>query len=396
MTASPPNMPANTLFDTTDPARHAASKRAAYINLTVNFILTIGQILIGLVGNSQALVADGFHTLSDLITDLMVLFALKHSVKAADADHPYGHARIETAVTVVLGIVMLVVGLGIGARGVLRLASDAPFVAPAAMTLWVAAITILAKEGLYQYTMRTARRFDSELLRASAWHHRSDAISSIIVFIGIAGSLLGIHYMDALAAIGVAVFVAKIGITLGWPAISELIDTGLEPEHLKHLESVILKVDGVKALHLLRTRRAGGRALVDVHIIVDDHLSVSEGHYISEAVRTKLISEIDVVSDVMVHIDPEDDLVHAPSDALPSRTVVRQRLETYFKEIPEARYIDRMTLHYIDGRIHIEVLIPFNAVADGNPGPLTRKLHEAVQKDHEIADLSVHFYCAPK
>lgn len=385
-------LPANTLLDTTDPVRHAASKRVAYVSLAVNFVLTISQIVIGLVGNSQALVADGFHTLSDLTTDLMVLFALKHSVKAADADHPYGHARIETAVTVVLGIILLLVGLGIGVRGVLRLISDAPFVAPAAITLWVAAFTICAKEGLYQYTVRTARRFDSELLRASAWHHRSDAISSIIVFIGIAGSLFGVQYMDALAAIGVALFVAKVGVTLGWPAISELIDTGLEPEHLRHLESVILKVDGVKALHLLRTRRTGGRVLVDVHIIVNDHLSVSEGHYISEAVRSKLINEIDVVSDVMVHIDPEDDLVRAPSDELSSRTLVRQRLEAYFKDIPEARYIERTTLHYIDGRIHVEVLIPFNVLADGNPGPLTRRLREAIGHDQEIADVSVHFY----
>ena len=383
----------HTLFDTSDPLRYAVSKRVTYVSLSANLVLTIGQMLVGVIGHSQALLADGFHTLSDLITDFMVLFALKHGAKEADADHPYGHARIETAITVVLGMILVLVGAGIGVRAVIRLASGVPQVAPATMTLWVAAITILAKEALYQYTMRSARRFDSELLRANAWHHRSDAISSVIVFIGIAGSMAGIHYMDALAAISVALFVAKVGINLGWPAISELIDTGLEPEHIKHLESAILSVDGVKTLHMLRTRRAGGRALVDVHIIVDERISVSEGHYISEAVRAKLIGEIDVVTDVMVHIDPEDDLIKAPSDKLPSRAVVRTRLDRYFKDIPEARHIDRMTLHYIDGHIFIDVMIPVEALAEPwDPHLLARRLHDAVSQDKEIADLEVYFY----
>lgn len=383
----------HTLFDTSDPLRYAVSKRVTYVSLSANLVLTIGQMLVGVIGHSQALLADGFHTLSDLITDFMVLFALKHGAKEADADHPYGHARIETAITVVLGMILVLVGAGIGVRAVIRLASGVPQVAPATMTLWVAAITILAKEALYQYTMRSARRFDSELLRANAWHHRSDAISSVIVFIGIAGSMAGIHYMDSLAAISVALFVAKVGINLGWPAVSELIDTGLEPEHIKHLESAILSVDGVKTLHMLRTRRTGGRALVDVHIIVDERISVSEGHYISEAVRAKLIGEIDVVTDVMVHIDPEDDLIKAPSDKLPSRAVVRTRLDRYFKDIPEARHIDRMTLHYIDGHIFIDVMIPVEALAEPwDPHLLARRLHDAVSQDKEIADLEVYFY----
>lgn len=383
----------HTLFDTTDPVRFAASKRVTYVSMSANIFLTVAQILIGIIGHSQALVADGFHTLSDLVSDFMVLFALKHGAKEADADHPYGHARIETAITVALGIILVLVGVGIGVRAVVRLASGEALVAPAAITLWVAAVTILAKEGLYQYTVRTARRFDSELLRASAWHHRSDALSSVLVFAGIAGSIAGIHYMDALAAISVALFVAKVGIDLGWPAIGELIDTGLEPEHLKHLESAILGVDGVQALHMLRTRRVGGRALVDVHIIVDDHISVSEGHYISEAVRTKLIGEIDVVTDVMVHIDPEDDLVKAPSDKLPSRATVRKRLDGYFRDIPEARHIDHMTLHYIDGHLYIEITLPLDTLTDpGNSQRLAQRLQAAASQDKEIADLEVYFF----
>ena len=383
----------NNLFDTPDPVRYAASKRVTYVSLTLNSLLALGQVIVGIVGHSQALVADGFHTLSDLITDFMVLFALKHGAKEADEEHPYGHARIETAITVALGAIMVAVGAGIGIRAFLRLTDGAAFITPDTMTLWVAAATILTKEGLYQYTVRTARRFGSEMLRANAWHHRSDAISSIIVFVGIGGSIAGIHYMDALAAIGVAFFVAKVGIDLGWPAISELIDTGLEPEHLKHLETTILGVDGVQALHLLRTRRVGGRALVDVHIIVDEHISVSEGHQISETVRTKLIREIDVVTDVMVHIDPEDDLVRAPSSKLPSRTVLRARLDGYFGDIVQWKLVESMTLHYIDGKIYIDLLLPLTCLTNmDDAARVTKRLRTAASQDGDIADITVYFH----
>ena len=384
---------ASNLFDTTNPVRYAASKRVTYVSLTLNSLLALGQVIIGIIGHSQALVADGFHTLSDLITDFMVLFALKHGMKEADEEHPYGHARIETAITVALGAIMVAVGAGIGIRAFLRLVDDAAFITPDTLTLWVAAATILTKEGLYQYTVRTARRFDSEMLRANAWHHRSDAISSVIVFVGIGGSIAGIHYMDALAAIGVAFFVAKVGIELGWPAISELIDTGLEPEHLKHLEATILGVDGVQALHLLRTRRVGGRALVDVHIIVDERISVSEGHQISETVRTKLIREIDVVSDVMVHIDPEDDLVRAPSGKLPSRSVLRARLDGYFSDIAQWKQVEAMTLHYIDGRIYIDLLLPRTCLTDvADVDRIAKRLRAAASQDGDIADVTVYFH----
>src|SRR4030065_86036 len=155
--------------------------------MLTNALLVVGQVAVGIVGHSQALVADAMHPLADLSSDLLVLYALKHSAKEADEEHPYGHARIETAVTLVLGVLLLLVGIGIATRAGLRIAGDMPFMAPAAITLWVSGFTILAKEGLYRYTVGTERRFDSDPLKASAWHHRSDALSSIIVFLRLAG-----------------------------------------------------------------------------------------------------------------------------------------------------------------------------------------------------------------
>ena len=306
-------------YDDSNDARYGASRRVTLVSVVWNLILTIAQVIIGFIGHSQALIADGLHTLSDFFTDFMVLFALKHGRKDADQEHPYGHARIETAVTMILGIMLIAVGAGIAIRAGIRLSTFQTFVVPSAVTLWIALLTLAAKEGLYRYTLLVANRFDSNMLRANAWHHRSDALSSLIVAAGIGGSLLGFGYMDAVAAIIVALMVIKVGGELAWQSLRELVDTGLAAEDLESIRRVILSISGVKALHLLRTRRVGEQALADVHIIVDDHLSASEGHQISEAVRTKLIKEIAPMTDVMVHIDTEEDVEGVSCAGLPLR-----------------------------------------------------------------------------
>jgi cation diffusion facilitator family transporter len=380
-------------LDTTSPERYRVSRRVALLAMSTNALLVIGQVIAGLIGHSQALVADAMHTLADLSTDLLVLYALKHSAKEADEEHPYGHARIETAVTLVLGVILLVVGLGIAIRAGMRLTDHTPFIAPSSLALWASGLTILAKEGLYQYTMRIAQRFGSDMLKASAWHHRSDAISSVIVFLGIAGTMAGIQSLDALAALGVALFVAKIGIQLGWPAINELVDTGLGKEQLQRIRRVILAVDGVRELHLLRTRRIGGRALVDVHIIVDEDISVSEGHYISEMVRTHLVNEVDVVADALVHIDPEDDMHAVPAHDLPSRLAVQAKLKEHFRDIDAAAQIEKTTLHYVRGKLYVELLLPLSTVRDAvEGGQLAQRFRTALAHDPLIASIDVRFH----
>ena len=380
-------------LDVSDESRYRASRRVTWVSVVWNLLLTIAQIVIGVIGHSQALVADGMHTLSDFITDFMVLFALKHSRKGADEDHPYGHARFETAVTMILGLMLLAVGIGIAVSAGMRLYSAQSFVVPSAITLWIAVITLFAKEGLYRYTMLIADRFDSNMLRANAWHHRSDALSSLIVAAGIGGSLLGFGYFDSVAALIVALMVAKVGVDLAWQSLRELVDTGLAPDDLDSIRKTILAVSGVKALHLLRTRRVGGQALADVHIIVDDHVSVSEGHQISEVVRQKLIREIAPVTDVMVHIDTEED-VDSPSCArLPLRDEIEKRLGQYFRDIPEAPQIRHTTLHYLNGRIDIELRLPLTAIA--NPAEaeqLARRFADAAKLDQDIGRLEVLFF----
>lgn len=382
-------------IDASDPERYAISRRVTWVSVFVNLVLTVVQFVVGVLGNSQALVADSIHTLSDIISDLMVLFALFHSKKAADAEHPYGHERIETATTLLLGIMLLAVGIGIAVRAGLRILDAETLPTPDLMTLWAALFTLAAKEILFRYLMHTANRFDSNLLRANAWHARSDAVSSLVVVAGIGGSLVGFAYLDAVAAVVVAIMIGKVGFDLGWPAIGELVDTGLDKEQLQDIRRVILGVDGVRELHLLRTRRVGGHALVDVHIIVDENISVSEGHYISETVRTRLVSEVDVVADALVHIDPEDDTQTAiPVSDLPSRAALLAQLNACFQDIDAATHIEQVTLHYFGGRLRVELLLPLAVLATPADGAelATRFRHAATACNPVIDTLDLRFH----
>lgn len=373
-------------------ARLTASRRVTLISVAANLLLAVAQVIIGYLGHSQALIADGFHTLSDLVTDFMVLYALWHGRKAADEEHPYGHGRIETAVTMILGAVLLLVAVGIAARAIWRLATHEVFVTPAALTLWVAIVTLVVKEGMYQFTVRVADRYDSDMLRANAWHHRSDAVSSLIVVAGIGGALLGFLYLDSVAAIVVALMIVKVGWELATRSLRELVDTGLPRADLETIRRTILSVSGVKAVHALRTRRVGGRALVDVHIIVDERLSVSEGHQISEAVRSRLIEEITPVADVMVHIDTEEDLEGPSGAGLPLRDEVEQRVRRLLRDIPEAQRIEDLTLHYLGGRIHVDLTLPLDCVPDRDEARrLAERLQAALRADADVGTVRVLF-----
>jgi cation diffusion facilitator family transporter len=372
--------------------RYEAGRRVTLVSVTTNLSLTITQVVIGVLGNSQALVADAMHTLSDLVGDMMVLFALMHGRKEADEDHPYGHARIETAVTMLLGVILFAVGIGIAVRAGINLTTATTFVVPSTLAFWTAMLTLGAKEGMYHYTIRVARRFQSDMLRASAWHHRSDALSSLIVAAGIGGSLFGFGYLDSVAALIIALMIIKVGVELAWQAAKELVDTGLSLQDVEAIRATILAVGGVQALHELRTRRLGGRAIVDVHIIVDDRLSVTEGHQISDVVRSRVTGEHPLVSDAMVHIDTEED-IHGPAcPDLPLRDEALQRLARLFRDIPEGKWIERTTLHYRDSRINLELLLPLATVSGPQQAETLRETFQrALGADTVFGDVRLLF-----
>ncbi len=354
--------------------RYRATRNVTLVGSVLDLTLGIAKIVVGTLAHSQALIADGIHSLSDLGTDFMVLYAARHAHRKPDREHPYGHGRIETAATVALGIALVAVAAGIAWDSLRRLFDPDLLLQPGPLALTVAIISVLSKEWIYHYTMRVARRLNSNMLKANAWHSRSDAISSIVVVIGIIGVMLGYPFLDAVAAVVVALLIARIGWDLAWSSLRELIDTALDSDEVKRIRDSIMKVDGVRTLHMLRTRRSGGSAFVDVHILVDPQVSVSEGHQIGERVRRTLLADSSDVSDVTVHIDPEDDERNSPCDHLPLREDLLAALGRAWEGMPMAARVRNVTLHYLNGKVHLDLTLPLDAAAergsDGQPAVL--------------------------
>lgn len=343
--------------NTPDNSRKAVTSRVALVGMAVNIFLTVAQIIGGILTHSQALVADAMHTLSDLVGDIVVLFAAHHAGKAADANHPYGHGRIETLATVILGILLGGVAAAIFLQAWDRLTGDAPLVTPEPWAMAIAALAIIGKEGLYHYTVHVAKRISSPMLKASAWHHRSDAISSVLVLLAIGGAQLGYAWLDSVAAVIVAIMIFYMAIQLILESTSELVDTGLDAQAVQAIREFICVIDGVESVHLLRTRRMGGRVLADVHLQVDGRISVSEGHHIGETVMYRLRKQFPSISDVVIHIDPEDDETVHPCKNLPSRAELLNTLQTLPAAASLLHNIDDLTLHYNGGKLQLEVVL---------------------------------------
>jgi divalent metal cation (Fe/Co/Zn/Cd) transporter len=254
-------------------------------------------------------------------------------------------------------------------------------------------ITILSKEGLYRYTIRIADRYQSSILRANAWHHRSDAISSVIVLIGIGGSLLGVPFFDALAAIGLGTMIIRMGLSLSWNALKELIDTAMSQDEVDAIRKSIIDTGGVLDLHMLRTRLMAGRALVDVHLQVNGNISVSEGHQISENVRNRLIDEFESVDEVLVHIDPEDDEKHEVNIDLPLREEMTKRINDVIATVKDSPPAEKITLHYLKGNIDIDLIFPTIAEIDDTTRRNTAKaVSELLHQDPHVGKVEIYFH----
>lgn len=375
-----------------DKNRYRSTVRVTLVGSALDLVLGVAKLIVGFASHSHALIADGIHSFSDLFTDGLVLYAASHANQAADEEHPYGHRRIETVATVVLGVILVAVAIGIAIDAGQRLFEPERLLKPGMIALIVAAISIVSKEAIYHYTMRTARKVRSDLLRANAWHSRTDAISSIIVFIGIAGTMAGLDYLDALGAIGVALMIIKIGWDLMWRSLRELVDTGLEPDRIKAIRESILSIDGVSALHMLRTRRMGGDALADVHLQVSSVISVSEGHHISEAVRATLIRDIEEISDVTVHIDTENDQAAKRTHELPLRSEVIRHALNCFHNIDAVDDIEQIGLHYLGGKIQLDLLLPLERAHDTVAArELVQQFKDAIRDNDIISNVEIRF-----
>jgi cation diffusion facilitator family transporter len=347
-----------TAFEPANPERYAAAHKSTWVSIYVNLLLTLFQVAGGFFSHSQALMADGLHSLSDLLSDVLVLYANRHGNRHADAKHPYGHARVETAATLILGAFLAALGVGLLVAAAIRLQHPVALQSVNSFALAIALLALFAKEGMFRYMLAVALRVRSQMLVANAWHARSDAASSLVVVVGIIGNLLGYTFLDLVAAAVVGVMIAHMGGKLALEALSELIDTGLDAEEVEAIKQTLLNTHGVVGLHDLRTRKMADNALVDAHILVDPKISVSEGHYIAESARMAVLNHHHVM-DVMVHIDPEDDMQAKHNNKLPSRPVLLEQLSA---RLGDKRLVsNRVVFHYLDGRVDVELYLPIEA-----------------------------------
>lgn len=370
--------------------RHKTTKRVTLVGAAVNCGLAVLQISFGLIGKSQALLADGLHTLSDLSTDFIVLYASKRASKEADEDHPYGHGRIETLATMLLGAILAAVGVGIGLRGVESIFNP-QHSNPEAITIFFAFLAIVAKEGLYRYTLRAARRIHSTLLESNAWHHRSDALSSIVVVIGISAQVLGVPHMDAAAAIVVGVMILLMGFRLGRKALYELIDTGLELKLVDSVRAAMQADSSVVGIHNLRTRSMGGQGYIDAHIEVDSDLTVSEAHYIAHKIEHRVKKQFPKIIDVQIHIDPLDDAVkESVLAALPERSEIEADLQRAWEGISESSEVGQIKLHYLDRLIEIDLVMPASMCTREHQAAIDRLQHGAGNLDY-VGKVNIYY-----
>ena len=337
--------------------RYRIIKKVTLVGALVNCVLATIQVLFGIIGQSQALLADGFHTLSDLSTDIIVLVAIRHSSKAADEDHPYGHGRIETLASVILGMILIGVGAGIAYRGIESILSPRS-ANPQAITIFFASLAIFSKEFLYHYTVRAARQVHSTLLESNAWHHRSDVFSSIIVLIGISAQVFGVAHMDAVAAIVVAVMIFIMGYRLSRKALNELIDTSLDIELVEKVKSLVQNDECVLDIHSLRSRSMGGQGYVDAEIRVNPRLTVSEAHFIAFSLEQQIKTDYPQIIDVSIHVDPLTESDHDSVTDLPSRSELIKTLHAGWQAIPCAKKIESVRLHYLEDQVEIDIVMP--------------------------------------
>jgi cation diffusion facilitator family transporter len=328
---------------------------AIFIGILGNILLTAIKFWGGIWGNSAALIADAIHSLSDLLSDGIALFTYKIGQLPSDDNHPYGHGRFETVGSVLIGTVIALAGLGL----LFELAAALRAGEEHILDFWVlipAVLSILINEWLFWYTYQLGKKIHSPTLVANAWHHRSDAISSVAALAGIGGALAGWPILDPLAGGLVALMILGTGCKIIVEGCRDLMDEGLDEVKIEQIEEIILETPGISSFHQLRSRKVGGKSFIDTSILVDKDLTVSEGHHIAETLRRNLFRQFSFIEDALIHVDVEDD-----SNVESIYQASREELEKHVAEIlklePAILELRALRLHYWKGKNTLEVFL---------------------------------------
>ncbi len=279
----------------------------------VNIILTVFKIIAGVLGRSTAMIADGTHSLSDILSDIVVIVFVKISAKGRDKDHDYGHGKFETFATLIISLMLIVVAVNLMSGGIskIRLILDGGEVSsPGMIALWAAVASIVLKEILYHYTIIQGKALNSPMMIANAWHHRSDAFSSIGSLLGIGGAIfLGDKFviLDPITGCVISIFILVMAVKMSVPAIKELLDVSLPDEVEQEIETTAKSIPGVIDLHELKTRREGPGIIMEGHLVLNSHISLKEAHDISKKVEDALRKKFGSETQISLHLEPEDD-----------------------------------------------------------------------------------------
>lgn len=351
-----------------------AASRVTIIGMILDAVLGVIKVIGGTLFNSQALFVDGIHSFTDVASDFVVLAVMRVSRQEPDENHPYGHQRIETFGTLLLGSILIAVGAALAWENLLRLFAGGISDVPGWPVLVAAGLSVAGKEWIYHYTRRVGLAIRSDLIIANAWHSRTDAFSSVVVLLSTVGAMMGWEWLDVLAAVVIALIIIHIGWKFTWDSVKELVDTGLSQEDTQKLKAIACETDGVRNVHELRSRRMGHDILLDVHLVVRPDISVSEGHQIGMQVVSGMRQELDNIRDINFHIDAENDEEQAPtSERLPSRKEIRQVLYETIGELPTH---SRLRLHYLKNKVHLELFFD----APDKSGDITSELvHQALE-----------------
>ena len=358
--------------------RLKVTTRVTLVGSVLDITLGFLKIIFGFSSHSHALLVDGVHSLSDVVTDIFVIIVSRVSHSIPDEKHPYGHGRFETIGTVTIGALLIAVAGALAYDNTLRLIQGETQLIPTWPALVIAALSIGSKEWIYHYTVRAGKKYNSNLLIANAWHSRTDAFSSIVVFIGVACAMAGYPTLDAVAAIIVALIIGKVGFSFLWKSLMELADTSLDKDLRKEIKEKIYSIEGVKGMHNLRSRSSGQHAILDVNVEVDPNMTVSEGHAIASWVSKVLIESFTEIIDVTVHIDVENDMVSDYSsnqmNLLPLRGEITSQLNDSWNNKEIVSKILDINLHYLADKINVDVVLPVYLLDDPDYS------HENVQK----------------
>ena len=381
--------------------KHALS--VTWLGLIANLLMAIAKGFVGIISHSSALIADAGHSFSDLLSDMVTLWAVRMAGIPKDENHPYGHGKFETVGAFFVALMLVFTGIGVAWHVLNKM--NSPEV-PGTSALWMAAIAIAVKEALFHLTRMVGRRSGSRILLANAWHHRSDAISSVAALVGIAGANWGIPMMDPIAGVLVAGLIVKAGIDIGYESLRELTDEIPEEEVIIELEKILADVKGVDHYHEMRARRMGPHLLVDLHIEVDSMMSISAAHQVAERVRLRILDKIPAVNEVLVHVDAEDDFIEEEGGES-SRDIVLMRpqreieadVKKVINEIPEITGVTHIYCHYLNQNLSVQVNIMLDTemrIIEAQKIASTARMKIEQIKDIDDADLHLELDDSPE